>query len=48
MEKTTIKSVTEILTAGHIVTALIIVALVWVGLKTVQYLASMLASKFSR
>jgi len=48
MEQTTIKSVTEILTTGHIVAAVIIVGLVWLGLKIVQYLASILANKFSR
>jgi small-conductance mechanosensitive channel len=48
MKETTIQSVTEILTAGHIAAALIIVALVWLGLKVIQYVAVLLANKFSR
>ena len=48
MKDTTIQSVTEILTAGHIVAAIIIVVLVWLGLKTIQYLAAVLANKFIR
>ncbi|WP_455209828.1 mechanosensitive ion channel family protein [Kaarinaea lacus] len=48
MEQTTIKSVTEILTTGHIIAAVVIVGLVWLGLKIIQYLASILANKFSR
>jgi small-conductance mechanosensitive channel len=48
MEQSAIKSVTEILTTGHIVAALAIVALVWLGLKAIQYLATALAQKFSR
>ena len=48
MQETTIKSVTEILTTGHVVTALVIVAVVWLGLKAIQYLASLIANKFSR
>jgi small-conductance mechanosensitive channel len=48
MEPTTIKSVAEILTTGHVVAAVVIVALVWLGLRTIQYLAYMVANKFSR
>lgn len=48
MKDIPIKSVTEILTTGHIVTALIIVAAVWLMLKTIQYLANALAKRFSR
>ncbi len=48
MEQTTIKSVTEILTTGHIVAAVLVVGIVWLGLKIIQYLASILANKFSR
>ncbi|MCG6970610.1 MAG: mechanosensitive ion channel family protein [Gammaproteobacteria bacterium] len=48
MKETTVKSVTEILTTGHVITAIIMVAFVWLGLKTIQYLASGLANRFSR
>jgi small-conductance mechanosensitive channel len=48
MQDNTIKSVTDILTTGHVVTALAIVALVWLILKTIQYLANGLAKRFSR
>jgi len=48
MKDIPIKSVTDILTTGHIITALIIVAVVWLVLKTIQYLANGLANRFSR
>ena len=48
MEKDALKTVTEILTTAHILTALTIVASVWLLLKTIQYLSNALAKKFSR
>lgn len=48
MKDIPINAVTEILTTGHVVTALIIVAAVWLMLKTIQYLANGLAKRFSR
>jgi len=48
MQDTAIKSVTEILTTGHIIAALIIVGAVWLVLKAIQYLANGLAGRFGR
>ena len=48
MQDSAIKSVTDILTTGHVVTALVIVTFVWLVLRTVQYLANGLANRFSR
>lgn len=48
MDKDPIKAVTDILTTGHVVTAIGIVAGVWILLKIVQYLSNALASRFSR
>jgi small-conductance mechanosensitive channel len=48
MKDNAIKSVTETLTTGHVITALVIVVLVWLMLKAVHYLANGLAKRFSR
>jgi len=48
MEQSAIESVREILTAAHIFTAAFIVVSVWLGLKALHYLASVLANKFTR
>ena len=48
MEQTTIQSVTEVITTGHIVTAILILVLVWLALKALQLVAVLLANKFSR
>lgn len=48
MKQDPITSVTDIFTAGHILTALIVIAVVWLLLKVIQYLASVLAHRFTR
>lgn len=48
MQENPIKTVTEILTAGHIMTALFIVAAVWLLLKILQYIATALSRRFIR
>lgn len=48
MEKDPLKTVTDILTTGHILTALTIVVGVWLLLKVIHYISNLLASRFSR
>jgi len=48
MESTAITAVTDILTAAHIVTALLIVASVWLLLNVVQYILNRLALRFTK
>lgn len=48
MKDDAIKTVTEIFTTGHIVTALIIIATVWFLLKVLQYIANGLSRRFTR
>ena len=48
MQSDAITTVTKILTAGHILTALGIVAFVWLLLKMLQYIFNRLAQRFSK
>ena len=48
MKDDALKDVTEILTAGHVATALLVVGSVWLLLKILQYLFNGLANRFSR
>ena len=48
MKQDALTTVTDILTAGHILDALLIVAGVWLLLKIMQYLLAALARRFSR
>ena len=43
-----IKTVTDILTTGHMIAALIILAAVWLLLKVIQYIANALSRRFTR
>jgi small-conductance mechanosensitive channel len=48
MQESPIKTVTEILTTGHVITALVIIAAVWLLLMVLQYIANGLSLRFIR